>query len=152
MCVIDIKTRGWGPDTLTLSTFPCPLCICNLVNFFRINVWTRVCTANGSQLRPVFHVRDFFGAESHDHQCAIYCHFHEHLNHAKVYHVIQVVRVSKPVNFHSSETRTRAHMVWNNEYNNTNTLPTRNVEWFRSNKRHSFKQQIDDHFYLLITL
>ena len=51
VCVIDIKTRGWGPDTLTLSTFPCPLCICNLVNFFRINVWTRVCTANGSQLR-----------------------------------------------------------------------------------------------------
>ena len=79
-------------------------------------------------VRPVFHVRDFFGAESHDHQRAIYCHFHEHLNHAKVYHVIQVVRVSTPVNFHSSETSTRVHMVENNEYNNTNTFPTRKVE------------------------
>ena len=81
-----------------------------------------------ARLRPVFHVRDFFGAESHDHQRAIYCHFHEHLNHAKVYHVIQVMRVSTHVNFHSSETSTRAHMVGNNEYNDTNTFPTRKVE------------------------
>ena len=79
-------------------------------------------------IRPVFHVRDFFGAESHGHQRAIYCHFHEHLNQAKVYHVIQVMMVSTPVNFHSSETSTRAHMVGNNEYNNTNTFPTRKVE------------------------
>ena len=77
-------------------------------------------------VRPVFHVRDFFGAESHDHQRAIYCHFHEHLNHAKVYHVIQVVRVSTPVNFHSSETSTRVHMVENNEYNNT---PFQQEKW-----------------------
>ena len=28
---------------------------------------------------------------AHDHQRAIYCHFNEHLNHAKVYHVIQVI-------------------------------------------------------------
>ena len=149
-------------------------------------------------LRPVFHVRDFFGAESHDHQRAIYCHFDEHLYHAKVYHVIQVrpvfhecaetrtetqkmmcllriyfcsrkrvhendpcqlfrfdfsarwnvrvsacmetgfMRVSTPVNFHLSETSTRAHMVGNNEYNYTNTFPTRKDEWFRSNKRHSY--------------
>ena len=77
---------------------------------------------------PVFHVRNFFGAESHDHQRAIYCHFHEHLNHAKLYHVIQIVRVSTPVNFHSSETSMRAHIDGNNEYNNTNTSPTRKVE------------------------
>ena len=32
---------------------------------------------NGHKAR--FHVRDFFGAESYDHQRAIYCHFHEHL-------------------------------------------------------------------------
>ena len=83
------------------------------------------------------------------------CSFYDYcsaLNHAKVYHVIQVVRVSTPVNFHSSETGTRAHMVRNKEYNNTNTFPTGKVEWFRSNKRHRHKQQIDDHIYLLMTL
>ena len=32
-----------------------------------------------NDIRPVFHVRDFFGAESHDHQRAIHCHFNEHL-------------------------------------------------------------------------
>ena len=63
------------------------------------------------RLRPVFHVRDLFGAESHDHQRAIYCHFHEHLNHAKVYHVIQVVGVSTPVNFHSSEASTKNTII-----------------------------------------
>ena len=57
-----------------------------------------------------------------------FCYFHEHLHHAKVYHVIQVLRVCTPVNFHSAETSTRAHMIGNNEYNNTNTFPTRKVE------------------------
>ena len=45
----------------------------------------------------------FFSDESHDHQRAISCYFHEHSNHAKVNHVIQEARVSTPVNFYSAK-------------------------------------------------